>query len=308
MRKHKIAVVGSYAVGMTIFGDHLPIAGETVPGHGFFACHGGKGSNQAVAAARMGAKVVYGTCIGKDSFGDGAMKLFEEEEMDASFVRRSETGQSTGVGIVIINSEGENEIVIDFGANKEFSPADIDRMLPALKDCSLLLMQLEGSMETVEYAAERCKEIGVPFILNPAPFSPLSDELLANCTYITPNQTEARLILGLATDDPRPDSEIADMLYAKGIRNVIVTLGSEGCYIRNDELNVRIPGIQVEAVDTTGAGDTFTGAFCMALAEGKSIPEACRFGNVAAGIAVTVPGVVESIPTREAVEERLKEQ
>ena len=307
MKKEKIAVVGSYAVGMTIFGDHFPIAGETVPGHGFFACHGGKGSNQAVAAARMGAKVVYGTCIGNDTFGDDAMKLFDEEDMDASNVTRSKEGQSTGVGIVIVNKDGENEIVIDFGANKEFSPADIDRMVPALKECSLLLMQLECSMETVEYAAAKCKEIGVPFVLNPAPFSPLKDELLKNCTYITPNQTEARLILGLPTDDPTPDKEIARMLYEKGISNVIVTLGSEGCYIKNENLDMQVPGIKVDAVDTTGAGDTFTGAFCVALAEGKSIPDACRFGNVAAGIAVTVPGVVESIPTRETVDKRMEE-
>jgi len=254
MRREKIAVIGSYAVGMTIFGDHFPIAGETVPGHGFFSCHGGKGSNQAVAAARMGARVLYGTCIGNDSFGDGAMKLFEEEDVDASFVTRSNQGLSTGVGIVIISKDGDNEIVIDFGANNEFSSADVDKMIPSIKDCSLLLMQLECSMETVEYAAARCKEIGVPVVLNPAPFSPLKDELLLNCTYITPNQTEARLILGLAADDPTPDREIARMLYEKGIPNVIVTLGGDGCYIRNETLDILVPGLKVDAVDTTGAG------------------------------------------------------
>ena len=129
MNKKKIAVIGSYAVGMTISGEHFPIPGETVPGHDFIMCHGGKGSNQAVAAARMGAQVVYGTCIGADSFGDNAMKLFADEGMDATAVKRSETGQSTGVGLVLVNAEGENEIVIDFAANKEFSPADVDRML-----------------------------------------------------------------------------------------------------------------------------------------------------------------------------------
>lgn len=306
MGKEKIAVIGSYAVGMTICGDHFPVPGETVPSHGFFMCHGGKGSNQAVAAARMGAQVVYGTCLGNDSFGDGAMKLFEEENMDAEAVRRSEQGLSTGVGLVLVNAEGENEIMIDFGANKEFSPEDVDRMIPKLKECKLLLMQLEGSMETVEYAAGVCHKIGIPFVLNPAPFAPLSEELLSQCSYITPNQTEARLILGLDSDDPRPDEEVGRMLYEKGIKNVIMTLGGDGCYVKNDVLDQKIPGIKVEPVDTTGAGDTFTGAFCVAIAEGKSIPEAVALGNAAAGLAVTKAGVIESIPTREEAENCLR--
>lgn len=305
MGKEKVAVIGSYAVGMTMNSEHFPGPGETVPGYGFFMCHGGKGSNQAVAAARMGGQVVYGTCIGNDSFGDGALKLFEEEGMDASAVRRSEKNLATGVGLVIINKEGENEIVNDFGANREFSPEDVDQMIPALKECKILLMQLECSMETVDYAAKKCAEIGVNFVLNPAPFASLSEETLKNCSFITPNQTEARQVLGLAPTDPRPDSEIARMLYEKGIKNVIVTLGSEGCYIKNAELDVQVPGIKVKAVDTTGAGDTFSGAFCVGIAEGMSIVDACKFGNVAAGISVTKAGVVESIPYRKEVEEIL---
>lgn len=306
MKRERIAVIGSYAVGMTIVGDHFPIPGETVPGHDFLMCHGGKGSNQAVAAARMGAEVVYGTCVGQDSFGDGALKLFEEEKIDARAVRRSRKGLSTGVGLIYVNKEGENEIVIDFAANREFSPKDVDRMVPELRNCRLLLMQLEGSMETVEYAAKTCKKMGIPFVLNPAPFAPLTEELLGCCTYLTPNQTEARLILGLDSKDGRPDAEIAAMLYEKGVQNVIMTLGGDGCYIKNSQMDMRIPGIKVEAVDTTGAGDTFTGAFCVAIAEEKSIPEAVRFGNAAAGLAVTKYGVIESIPTREEAESCIK--
>lgn len=305
MGKEKIAVIGSYAVGMTISGDHFPVPGETVPGHDFVMCHGGKGSNQAVAAARMGADVVYGTCVGKDSFGDWALKLYEEEGVNARAVRRSACGLSTGVGLIYVNKEGENEIVIDFAANREFSPEDLDGMDSELEECKLLLTQLEGSMETVEYAAEKCRKMGLPFALNPAPFSPLSEGLLQKCTYMTPNQTEARLILGLESDDARPDAEVARMLYEKGVKNVIMTLGQDGCYIKNDEMDMQVPGISVEAVDTTGAGDTFTGAFCVAIAEGKSIPEAVRLGNAAAGLAVTKFGVVESIPSREEAEKLL---
>lgn len=305
--KKKIAVIGSYAVGMTIVGDHFPIAGETVPGSDFLMSHGGKGSNQAVAAARMGGDVVYGTCIGNDSFGDMALRLYAEEAIDASHVRRSDKGLSTGVGLIYVNREGENEIIIDFAANREFSPADVDAMEPELKACSMLLMQLEGSMETVEYAAAKCRALGTPFVLNPAPYAPLSDELLRNCTYLTPNQTEARGILGLKADDPIGDGALARRIQReKGVENVIVTLGGDGAYVQTPTLSERVAGIRVQPVDTTGAGDTFTGAFCVALAEGMPILDAVRFANAAAGIAVTKAGVVESIPTREEVNRRLR--
>lgn len=304
--REKIAVIGSYAVGMTIVGGHFPKPGETVPGRNFQMTHGGKGSNQAVAAARMGAEVIYGTCVGQDTFGDSALKMYEEEGIDASHVTRSRTGQSTGVGLIYVNESGENEIIIDFAANKEYSRENIDAMMPAIRQCRLVLMQLECSMDIVEYTAECCKKEGIPFVLNPAPYSPLKDELLANCTFLTPNESEARQILGLAPDDPIADEEVAERLYAKGVRNVVMTLGSKGAYIRNENLKEKISGEKVEAVDTTGAGDTFTGAFCVALAEGKTIPEAVRFGNAAAGISVTKYGVVESIPTREEVNQRLE--
>jgi ribokinase len=304
--KEKIAVIGSYAVGMTIVGGHFPKPGETVPGRNFQMTHGGKGSNQAVAAARMGAEVIYGTCLGQDTFGDAAMEMYREEGIDASHVTRSQTGQSTGVGLIYVNESGENEIIIDFAANKEYSRENIDAMMPAIRQCRLVLMQLECSMDIVEYTAERCREEGIPFVLNPAPYSPLKDELLANCTYLTPNESEARQILGLAPDDPIGDEEVAERLFAKGVRNVVMTLGSKGAYIRNESLKEKVSGERVEAVDTTGAGDTFTGAFCVALAEGKTIPEAVRFGNAAAGISVTKYGVVESIPTREEVNQRME--
>ena len=210
------------------------------------------------------------------------------------------------MGLIYVNESGENEIIIDFAANKEYSRENIDAMMPAIRQCRLVLMQLECSMDIVEYTAECCKKEGIPFVLNPAPYSPLKDELLANCTFLTPNESEARQILGLAPDDPIADEEVAERLYAKGVRNVVMTLGSKGAYIRNENLKEKISGEKVEAVDTTGAGDTFTGAFCVALAEGKTIPEAVRFGNAAAGISVTKYGVVESIPTREEVNQRLE--
>lgn len=300
----KIAVIGSYAVGMTVKGDHFPQPGETVPGHGFQMTHGGKGSNQAVAAARMGAKVVYGTCLGDDTFGQMAMELYAKEGIDSSYVRKSIQGLPTGVGLIFVNEKGENEIITDFAANMEYSRDDIDRMLPAIRECSLVLMQLECSLDIVEYTALCCKRERIPFVLNPAPCQLLSDELLAACTYLTPNESEGRQLLGLDAGADIADEEVAERLYQKGVQNVVMTLGSKGAYIRNAQIKEKIDAIQTEAVDTTGAGDTFTGAFCVALAEGKDIREAVCFGNAAAGISVAKYGVVESIPFRKEVEKR----
>lgn len=301
--KEKIAVIGSYAVGMTIVGAHFPKPGQTVPGHNFQLTHGGKGSNQAVAAARMGGDVYYGTCIGKDDFGEKAMKLYKEEKIHVEDVRESTNGTSTGVGLIFVNEAGENEIIIDFAANNEFSKEDVDQMMPKIRESRLLLMQLEGSMETVEYAAEKCAEEGIPFVLNPAPYAPLSDELLSRCSYLIPNETEARQILGLSPDAPQPDEQIAEMLYEKGVKNVIMTLGSNGVCIRNKEMQKVVKGLKVQAVDSTGAGDTFTGAFCVSIAEGKNLVDAVKFGNAAAGISVTKYGVIESIPMRSEIED-----
>jgi ribokinase len=304
MSDKKIAVIGSYAVGMTIVGERFPNPGETIQGSNFLMSHGGKGSNQAVAVNRMSrGQCIYGTCLGQDSFGDMAVNLYEEEGMDYKHVRRSEKGLSTGVGLIYVNKEGENEIIIDFAASNEFNENDVDAMMPDIKNCTLLLMQLESDLNTVEYAAKRCAEEGIPFVLNPAPYRPISDELLRNCTFITPNQTEARGILGLAADVEISDEEVARRIREeKGVDNVIMTLGSGGALVQTKEISEIVPGIQVEAVDTTGAGDTFNGAFCVALHEGKSLVEAAKFANVAAGLSVKKMGVIESIPTRDEVD------
>lgn len=304
----KIAVIGSYAVGMTMKCQKFPVGGETVPGSNFVIVHGGKGSNQAVAARRIGADVMFGVCVGNDDFGDKAVKLYADEQVDARHLIRSREGLATGVGIVIVNDEGENEIVIDFAANNELNYEDIDRMLQDMKECYLVLMQLEGNLDTVIYTSKRCSELGIPFVLNPAPFQPLPDALLKSCTYLTPNQTEARQILGLDPEDSINDENVARRIREKGVANVVMTLGESGAMLVNDEYCERIPGISVDTVDSTGAGDTFSAALCVALSEGKPIVEAIRFANVAAGLAVTKYGVIEGIPTREEIENYMEEQ
>lgn len=306
MKKAKVAVIGSYAVGVTIVCKDFPTAGQTVFGHDFSMMHGGKGSNQAVAAQRLGANVVFGTCIGKDSFGDMCMSLYKEEGMDSSFIRKTDSGVATAVGLVIVNEDSENEIIMDYGAAEEFSPEDIDNMFDKIKDCSIVLTQLEMSADIALYLARKCHEAGITFVLNPAPYKKLPEEIFAYCDYVTPNQTEARQMLDLASDDPISDKEVAQRLCQMGVTNVIMTLGEGGAlHVTKDTLEI-ISGITVKAVDTTGAGDTFSGALCVALAEEKPLEDAIRFANAAAGLAVTKYGVVEALPYRNEVEEALK--
>lgn len=301
-----ISVIGSYAVGMTISTPRFPVAGETVMGRHFSCMHGGKGSNQAVVAARMGANVIFGTCLGNDNFAKMCLDLHNQEKINAEFVRCSREGLATGVGLVIVNEDGENEIVIDFGANNEFSSRDVDLMMPEVEKTGLLLMQLEMNLKTTLYAAQQCHKKGIQFVLNPAPYQKLPEELLSLCDIITPNQTEARQLLGLPSDSPLPDEEIARSLHKLGVKTVIMTLGEDGAMIVSNDLDCKIPGIKVNAQDTTGAGDTFTGALCCALAEGKSMVEAVSFANVAAGLAVTKYGVIDSIPYRHEVDEMIQ--
>ena len=297
-----VAVIGSYAVGMTIACSHFPAAGETVPGRDFEMMHGGKGSNQAVAAARLGGNVLFAGCVGRDSFGDMCMDLMKEEGISGNYIVRSETGRSTGVGLIYVNEEGENEIVIDFAANEELSGADIDRMLPALKECSLVLMQLEINMDTVVYTAEKCRELGIPFVLNPAPYRQMPAELAGFCDYLIPNQTEARLMLGLDARSDISDEEAASRIWKMGAGCVIMTLGADGALIVDGNGMTKVDGIRVDAVDTTGAGDTFCGSFCVALSEGKDTREAVSLAVKAAGLSVTKYGVIQSIPYRKDVD------
>ena len=305
--KAKIAVIGSYAVGATIRCRQFPAAGQTVPGHGFEMMHGGKGSNQAVAAHRMGAEVLYATCIGDDSFGQMCLDLYRQEGISTEYIRKSTERTATGAGLVYVNENGENEIVIGLGANNEFSPADIDRIFPEIEKCKILLMQLEMPVETVLHAAKRCKEAGVSFVLNPAPFRELPEEIFQYCDYVTPNQTEARQMLGISLSDNISDEEVGRQLRNHGIKNVVMTLGEGGVLLVTESGNRVVPGIHVAAVDTTGAGDTFSGAFCVAVAEGQDPDKAAEFGNIAAGLAVARYGVVDAIPYRKEVDSYRKE-
>ena len=295
--KPRIMVYGSYCVGMTMGCQTFPAAGQTVLGENFQQLHGGKGANQAIAAARMGGDVCYISCVGQDALGDAAMALFKAEGLDAR-VRRS-AHHPTGVGFVMVDQTGENRILINFDACMEVSPDDIDALSHELEKCKILLMQLEADIPTIAYAAKKAKEMGVMVILNPAPYRDMPLELLEHVDVITPNESEAKQMLGISPEMEVPVEELANRLLATKIPHVIITLGEKGSMLANRKGITHIPvEKKVTAVDTTGAGDTFAGSLAVALGEGLDYPEAIAFANRAASISVTRHGVVESIPHR----------
>lgn len=300
-----ITVIGSYAVGMSAVTDKFPVKGETKIGRNFALSHGGKGSNQAIAAARSGGKVYFGGCIGSDEFGENAIKLYKEEKINYDYLKHSNK-YSTGVGLIFVDGNGENMIVIDLGANNDIFPEDIAKMEDVIKNSSILLMQLEIEESAVVSAAKIARKNGVRVILNPAPYKPMSRDLLENIDIFTPNETEARAVVGLDSKADISDEELADRILKMGVKTVIITLGERGAYIANKNMKQYVPSKKVNAVDTTGAGDTFSGALSVAVSEGKDLVEAVKFASAAAGISVTKYGVVEAIPYRDEVEKFLK--
>jgi ribokinase len=298
--KGRIMVYGSYAVGMTMHCKDFPAAGQTVPGKNFQQFHGGKGSNQAIAAARLGGNVCYVSCVGRDKLGEAALALFKNEGLDAR-VKISEKN-ATSVGFVMVEESGQNRIIINFDAPMEIGPADIDALEDEWKDCKILLMQLEADIPTIVYAARKAKEHGVCVIMNPAPFQELPKEIFPYLDVITPNETEAKQMLGIDPAADIPPEELGGKLLSTGIKEVIITVGENGAVLANAGGIIHIPvGRTVSALDTTGAGDTFAGGLAVALGEGLPIEKAVVFANTAASISVTRHGVVESIPSREEV-------
>lgn len=306
-RKAKIHVIGSYAVGMTMNAPRFPKEGETVPGYNFKQLHGGKGSNQAIGAARMGAEVKFTSCVGQDMLGDAALTMLRQEGIHIESVFRSQTA-STGVGFVMVGDSGENEILIGLGANEELSEAHVEEAFASGFEPDILLVQLESNLDAVFHAMELAKEKGIPIVLNPAPFRMIPDEFVKLATYIVPNETEAESLLGRRGSPV----ELCEGLYGKYGTIVILTAGKDGAYFLEKEAETthhQVKNLKVEAVqtvDTTGAGDCFNAALSVALAEGKSIAEAVRIANTSATLSVQVEGVVESLPYRTQVDELLK--
>ena len=302
--KAQITVIGSYAVGMTISCARFPTEGETVPGRNFKLLHGGKGSNQAIAVVRLGGSAIFGSAVGVDSFGDAAVAMLKAEGVDSRFVTRK-PGHSTGVGLIMVSDKGSNEIVIDLGANDALSIADIDPMNSAIAASDLLLVQLETNLDAVVHAVAIAHAAGVPVILNPAPFRKLPDATLAKAAYLTPNETEAAALLGLTQDAVLDGATLAARLFERFGTSVVVTLGEKGAHVRSAAVDRAVPTYAAKCVDSTGSGDTFSGALAVALGEGKDLIAAVRFANMAASMSVEIEGVVEGIPQRADVDARL---
>ncbi len=301
MTRPIITIVGSFAVGLTMRAPKLPIFGETMLGTDFDMGPGGKGSNQAVGTARLGAASALVAYIGTDKLAGIATDLYEAEGVDASMVVAREE-RATGVGFIILNDKGENFIILDMGANELLDAAAVDAAGERIGRSDVVMTVLEVPTEAARRAMELGRAKGARTILNPAPARAVPDDLFAAVDYLTPNESELRILLGLPADDPRSSRELAGELRRRGVRNVVVTLGRAGALILTDELDVMVPSVPVDVVDTTGAGDAFNSGFALALAEGRDIVDAVRFGVVCGGIACTRLGVIPSLPDRAAAD------
>lgn len=294
----KIVVVGSSNTDMVVRAPYMPTPGETILGGTFFMNQGGKGANQAVAVARLGGELTFVTKVGDDIFGKQTIEVFQNEGMDTRYVF-VDPNQPSGVALITIDGKGENCIVVAPGANATLGAQEVHRTKELIENASYLLTQFETPMETIEEMARIAHAKGVQVVINPAPAQPISDELFALTSIITPNETEAGILTGIEVKDIESAKRAAEAIRAKGVKTVIVTLGAKGSLVHTEGKFTVIEAQKVEAVDTTAAGDTYNGALVTALSEGKDILEAVRFATRAAAISVTRMGAIPSIPYRE---------
>ena len=299
MNNHRILVIGSSNTDMTAKTQELPRPGETVLGGVFTMGAGGKGANQAVAAQRLGGNVQFICKVGNDMFGDNAVSHYQQEGLDTSGILRS--ALPSGVALIYVDSHAENCIVVASGANGDLTEADIDASKEAILSCSILLLQLESPIPSVLKAAKMAHEAGATVVLNPAPACPLPEELFRYIDLFIPNETELSTFSGLPVADAASAETAAKAMQRKGVGKIIVTMGSKGALICGDGPSVFVPAHKVKAVDTTAAGDTFCGALCVAISEGKSLKEAAEFACAASALTVQKMGAQNSIPFRKDI-------
>lgn len=295
----KIVIIGSSNVDLTVRTAHIPSRGETIFGSDVKMAFGGKGANQAVAVSRLGGDASFITKVGADSYGNMMAENLLKEGMSADTVIRDPHSPS-GLAWICVDDNGDNTIIVMPGANGTMTVGDLEPYIPLIKDADYLLMQLETPLDVVSYAASLAYENGVKVVLNPAPAQPLPDALLAKVHILTPNEKECRLLCSdAASDDVKANAEI---LRLKGVRNVIVTLGEKGSFLSGEDGYKEVPAVRVDAVDTVAAGDTFSGALCVALSEGHSMEEAMVFATKASAISVTRFGAQPSVPYRHEIQ------
>jgi ribokinase len=301
----RIAVVGSLNMDLVVRAPHMPIPGETVIGSDFRTIPGGKGANQAVAAARLGAEVTMIGRVGDDDFGRAQLRNLGELGIDTTHVI-VDPEVATGIALITLDASGQNSIVLAPGANMRLTKEDINAARGAIVQSDVLVLQLESPLEVVAYAIDIAHAEGVKVVLNPAPARPLPNETLARLDYLIPNESETALLTGIKVADINSAEEAAERLLEEGVGTVILTLGARGAFLASAEESVHVPGYNVEVVDTTAAGDAFVGGLAVALAQGQNLAEAVRYANVAGALAVTRLGAQPSLPTRQEVEEFMK--
>jgi len=303
----KIVVVGSSNTDMVVKAARIPSPGETVIRGDFRMAAGGKGANQAVAAARAGGNVTLVARVGDDLFGKQAAEGFRHDKIDTKFVF-TDKRVASGIALIMVDRRGENSIAVASGANANLSAKDVERAESAIAGADVLLMQLETPVETVRRAAELAAERGIPVILNPAPARPLNVRLLRLVTVLTPNEIEAEFLTGIKIKAKTDMVKAARKLMGRGVKAVLITLGPRGVFVADGKAETIVPGFKVKAVDTTAAGDVFNGALAVALAEGRPLGEAARFANAAAALSVTKWGAQPSAPGRRDIESYLAKE
>ena len=301
----KIIVVGSSNTDMILKTKWIPRPGETIIGGKFSTAAGGKGANQAVGAARAGGQVIFIAKVGNDVFGRQAVEGFLKDGINIKYVLKDDKKPS-GVALIFVADDGENSIGVGSGANAKLSVADVTKLKEVILSGDILLTQLETPLPTVKAAVSIANKGGVKVILNPAPAVKLGNDILKNVTILTPNETETEILTGITIKNQSDAQKAAEILQKKGVKIIIITMGSKGAYVCCDEFKGMVEGFKVKAVDTTAAGDVFNGALAVAISEKMPLAEAVRFANAAAAISVTRLGAEPSVPQRKDIGKLLK--
>ena len=295
--------MGSFVADLAFRTTRLPGWGQTIMGSSFRLGPGGKGSNQAVAAARLGARVSFISKLGRDAFGDLARNLYRTEKIDTQFLYETEEYPTGTASIVVDEKNGENAIVVVPGACFEVTQEEVERARSLIARSSVFVTQLETRLPAVEYALSIAHDLGITTVLNPAPAQPLPERIYPLCDYLTPNETEAAMMTGIDITDLGTAERAASILLMRGARNIVITLGENGALVKNANTTDHVSAFNAgQSIETTGAGDAFNGGFVVALSEGLDLIAATRFGCAVAGISVTRQGTAAAMPTRAEVD------